>query len=67
MLILAELRVFGSHKIVTRVPTTVKQAGVPSTVTEYNSFTLTLPSSASTTEIGGGINCVIGPVNQRRG
>ena len=59
--------VFGSHKIVTRVPTTVKQAGVPSTVTEYNSFTLTLPSAASTTETGGGINCVIGPVNQRRG
>ena len=59
--------VFGSHKIVTRVSTTVKQAGVPSTVTLYNSFTLTLPSAASTTEIGGGINCVIGPVNQRRG
>ena len=58
--------VFGSHKIVTRVSTTVKQAGVPSTLTEYNSFTLTLPSAASTTEIGGGINCVIGPVNQRR-
>jgi hypothetical protein len=58
--------VFGSHKIVTRVSTTVKQAGVPSTVTEYNSFTLTLPSAATTTEIGGGINCVIGPVNQRR-
>jgi hypothetical protein len=58
--------VFGSHKIVTIVSTTVKQAGVPSTVTEYNSFTLTLPSAATTTEIGGGINCVIGPVNQRR-
>jgi hypothetical protein len=59
--------VFGSHKIVTRVATTVDQAGVPSTVTEYNSFTLTLPSAASTTETGGGINCVVGPVNQRRG
>ena len=60
------VEVFGSHKIVTRVSTTVKQAGVPSTVTQYNSFTLTLPSAATTTEIGGGINCVIGPVNQRR-
>jgi len=39
---------------------------VPSTVTQYNSFTLTLPSAASTTETGGGINCVVGPVNQRR-
>ena len=58
--------VFGSHKIVTIVSTTVKQAGVPSTVTLYNSFTLTLPTAASTTEIGGGINCVIGPVNLRR-
>ena len=59
-------QVFGSHKIVSRVSTTVKQAGVPSQITLYNSFTLTLPSAASTTEIGGGINCVIGPVNQRR-
>jgi len=58
--------VYGSHKIVSRVATTVKQAGVPSTVTQYNSFTLTLPSAASTTETGGGINCVVGPVNQRR-
>ena len=59
--------VFGSHKIVSRISTTVKQAGVPPTITQYNSFTLTLPSAASTTEVGGGINCVIGPVNQRRG
>ena len=58
--------VFGSHKIVSRVSTTIKQAGVPSTVTQYNSFTLTLPSAASTTETGGGISCVVGPVNQRR-
>ena len=59
-------KVFGSHKIVSRVSTTIKQAGQPSTVTQYNSFTLTLPSAASTTETGGGINCVVGPVNQRR-
>ena len=59
-------KVFGSHKIVSRVATTVAQAGVPSTVTQYNSFTLTLASAASTTETGGGINCVVGPVNQRR-
>ena len=59
-------KVFGSHKIVSRVSTTIKQAGVPSTVTQYNSFTLTLPSAASTTETGGGLGCVIGPVNQRR-
>ena len=58
--------VFGSHKIVSRVSTTIAQAGEPSTVTQYNSFTLTLPSAASTTETGGGINCVVGPVNQRR-
>ena len=59
-------QVFGSHKIVSRVSTTIAQAGEPSTVTQYNSFTLTLPSAASTTETGGGINCVVGPVNQRR-
>ena len=58
--------VFGSHKIASRVSTTIKQAGQPPTVTQYNSFTLTLPSAASTTETGGGINCVVGPVNQRR-
>ena len=38
------VEVFGSHKIVTRVSTTVKQAGVPSTVTEYNSFSCVLNS-----------------------
>ncbi len=59
-------KVFGSYKIASVVSTTVKQAGVPSTVTQYNSFTLTLASAASTTETGGGINCVVGPVNQRR-
>ena len=60
-------KIFGSHKIASRIETTVAQAGEPSTVTQYNSFTLTLPSAASTTETGGGLDCVIGPVNQRRG
>ena len=56
--------VYGSFKIASRVATTATYAGT-GTVTEYNSFTLTLPSAASTTETGGGINCVVGPVNDR--
>ena len=33
------------------------------TVTDYNSFTLTLPSAASGSATGGGFNCVISPLN----
>ena len=50
---------------VTMVPTVVTQAGQPSTVTEFNSFTFNLISAASSTETGGGFQCLAGPVNDR--
>ena len=40
-------------------------AGQPSTVTEFNSFTFNLISAASSTETGGGFQCLAGPVNDR--
>ena len=50
---------------VTMVPTVVTQAGQPSTVTEFNSFTFNLISAASSTKTGGGFQCLAGPVNDR--
>tara|TARA_R110002012_G_scaffold223313_1_gene395297 strand:+ start:751 stop:1548 length:798 start_codon:yes stop_codon:yes gene_type:complete len=50
---------------VTMVPTVVNQAGQPSTVTEHNSFTFNLISAATSTETGGGFQCLAGPVNDR--
>ena len=47
------------------VPTVVSQAGQPSTITQNNSFTFNLTSAASSTETGGGFQCLAGPVNDR--
>jgi len=49
-------QVYGAYAV-TMVPTVVKQAGQPSTVTQYNSFTFNLISAASSTETGGGFQC----------
>ena len=57
-------QVYGAYAV-TMVPTVVKQAGQPSTVTQYNSFTFNLISAASSTETGGGFQCLAGPVNDR--
>ena len=57
-------KVHGAYAI-TLVPTVVEQAGQPSTVTEFNSFTFNLISAASSTETGGGFQCLAGPVNDR--
>ena len=54
--------VYGSFKVASLVGTSyVNDANT--TVTDYNSFTLTLPSAATGTETGGGFNCVISPLN----
>jgi len=57
-------KVYGAYAV-TMVPTVVTQAGQPSTVTEFNSFTFNLISAASSTETGGGFQCLAGPVNDR--
>ena len=54
--------VFGSFKVASLIGTSyVNDANT--TVTNYNSFTLTLPSAASGSATGGGFNCVISPLN----
>jgi len=54
--------VYGSFKVASLVGTSyVNDANT--TVTDYNSFTLTLPSAATGTVTGGGFNCVISPLN----
>jgi len=57
-------QVYGAYAV-TMVPTVVPQAGQPSTVTQNNSFTFNLISAASSTETGGGFQCLAGPVNDR--
>ena len=57
-------KVFGSFKVASLIETSyVNDANT--TVYEYNSFTVTLPSAASGTETGGGFNCFVGPLNER--
>ena len=54
--------IYGSFKVASLVGTSyVNDANT--TVTDYNSFTLTLPSAATGTATGGGFNCVISPLN----
>ena len=54
--------VYGSFKVASLIGTSyVNDANT--TVTDYNSFTLTLPSAATGTATAGGFNCVISPLN----
>ena len=54
--------VYGSFKVASLIGTSyVNDANT--TVTDYNSFNLTLPSAATGTATGGGFNCVISPLN----
>ena len=57
-------KVFGSYKVASLIQTSyVNDANT--TVYEYNSFTITLPSAATGSETGGGFNCFVGPLNER--
>ena len=54
--------VYGSFKVASLIETSyVNDANT--TITEKNSFTVTLPSAATGTETGGGFNCVVSPLN----
>jgi len=54
--------VYGSFKVASLIETTyIDDANT--TITEKNSFTVTLPSAATGTETGGGFNCVVSPLN----
>ena len=55
-------KVYGAFTVASLIETSyVNDAGT--TVKEYNSVTVTLPSAASGTATGGGFNCVISPLN----
>ena len=55
-------QIFGSFKVASLIETSyVNDANT--TVIEKNSFTVTLPSAATSTQTGGGFNCVVSPLN----
>ena len=57
-------KVFGSY-LATAVGTSYKPVSPPQTETQYNSLTVQLVSNATSADTGGGLNCTIGPVNDR--
>jgi len=58
--------IVGGYSI-TMIQTTQQQAGQPSTVTLENSYTFNLVSNASSTETGGGIQVLAGPLDTKQG
>ena len=60
----SEAKVFGSYKI-TMIETSVPYTGQPATLTQTNSFTFNLKSNATSTDTGGGLEVLVGPVNVR--
>jgi hypothetical protein len=57
-------KVFGSYKI-TMIESSIPYTGQPSTLPRTNSFTFNLKSNATSTETGGGLEVLVGPVNVR--
>jgi hypothetical protein len=58
-------KVFGCYKVVSLNETSVPSTGQPSTTTQFDGINVTLTNAASGTETGGGLQCTIGPVNDR--
>jgi|TARA_E500000331_G_scaffold345587_1_gene383346 hypothetical protein len=58
--------IVGGYSI-TMIQTTVPQAGMPTTVTEENSYTFNLVSNAAASAIGGGFQVLAGPLNTQQG
>ena len=54
-----------SDKVVSLNETSVPSTGQPSTTTQFDGINVTLTNTASSTETGGGLQCTIGPVNDR--
>ena len=61
---LAGAKVFGS-RAASIDPDTVVTGAQPATIQQYNRFTITFDSNSTSTEIGGGFQCTVGPVNDR--
>ena len=58
-------KVFGCYKVVSLNETSVLSAGQPSTTTQFDGINVTLVNAASSTETGGGLQCTVGPINDR--
>ena len=58
--------IVGGYSI-TMIQTTQQQAGQPSTITLENSYTFNLVLNASSTETGGGIQVLAGPLDTKQG
>ena len=63
-------KVFGAYKIATLNETSSPagyndSTGNPATTTTQTGFTFELVSNASSTETGGGLQCTVGPINDR--
>ena len=58
-------KVFGCYKVVSLNETSVPSAGQPSTTTQFDGINVTLVNAASSTETGGGLQCTVGPINDR--
>jgi hypothetical protein len=61
---LAGAKVFGA-RIASRDPDTVVTGAQPATIQQYNRFTITFDSNSTSTATGGGLQCTVGPLNDR--
>ena len=58
-------KVFGSYKVASLNTTQVRGTGQPEFSTQFDGINVTLVNAASSTETGGGLQCTIGPINDR--
>ena len=58
-------KVFGAFKVVSLNQTSVPSSGQPSTTTRFDGINVTLVNAATSTETGGGLQCTVGPINDR--
>ena len=61
---LAGAKVFGA-RAASIDPDTVVTGAQPATIQQYNRFTVDMIQNSTSTEIGGGFQCTVGPVNDR--
>jgi len=61
---LAGAKVFGC-RLASTDPDTVVTGAQPATIEQYNRFTITFDSNSTSTATGGGLQCTVGPVNDR--
>ena len=60
-----DAKVFGAFKVASLNTTSVPYTGQPATLTQFDGINVTLVNAATSTETGGGLQCTIGPINDR--